>query len=147
MNPKARVDVLSNEVAGELLVYVDDRKEAHCLNRTAALVWRHCDGTKGVPELVEILKAELGPEADDELVRVALDRLREAQLLESGDRYSRRELGRKMGTAAALTALLPVVTSVVAPTAAMAGSNGNSNGQLPGQGGGNDDKPKPKPKP
>src|ERR671934_1982561 len=59
----------------ETLVYDLTRHRAHCLNQTAALVWRHCDGRTTLAEIAARLQAELGIAADEELVWLALDRL------------------------------------------------------------------------
>ena len=40
-----------DDLPDEVLVYDLDRHQAHCLNRTAALVWRHCDGQTTVKEI------------------------------------------------------------------------------------------------
>jgi hypothetical protein len=43
--PQARTEGLTvRELAEETLVYDKERHKAHCLNRTAACVWKHCDG-------------------------------------------------------------------------------------------------------
>ena len=45
MNPRARRDgLVIRELNGELLVYDLERHRAHCLNPTAALVFKQCDG-------------------------------------------------------------------------------------------------------
>jgi hypothetical protein len=45
MFPRARAENLTVRVLGdETLVYDQERHKAHCLNATAALVWRHCNG-------------------------------------------------------------------------------------------------------
>ena len=93
MNPKARQDdLLMEEVADELVVYDQQRKLAHSLNRTAALVWRHCDGQRSITDLAKLLRAELDPVADEDLVLVAIDRLEASHLLEEpfGARQTRR---------------------------------------------------------
>ena len=50
MLPHARVnELIVRELPEETLVYDQKHDKAHCLNRAAALVWRHCDGqTTGV---------------------------------------------------------------------------------------------------
>jgi len=139
MNPKARQDdLLIEEVADELVVYDRQRSRAHSLNRTAALVWRHCDGQRSIADLAALLRAELDPVADEDLVLVAIDRLEAIHLLEepfgrTADqaRTSRRQVVRKVGRVGVLTLLLPVVTTLVAPTPAQAwgcGSGGGSCG-------------------
>ena len=43
--PHARTDnLVIRELDDETLVYDMERDEAHCLNQTAALVWKQCDG-------------------------------------------------------------------------------------------------------
>jgi len=45
--PQARSeDLVIQDIGDEVLVYDLTRHKAHCLNRTAALVWRKCDGTR-----------------------------------------------------------------------------------------------------
>ncbi|HSK08260.1 MAG TPA: PqqD family protein [Vicinamibacterales bacterium] len=109
----------------ELLVYDRDRQKAHCLNRTAGLVWRNCDGTRSAAEIAVLLQAELHPEADEALVALAVSDLDRAHLLEkpaagthTDGGWSRREMVRNVG----LAVLAPVVLSVAAPTVAQASS-------------------------
>jgi len=126
MKPQRRVDgLVIRELPDELLVYDRERHRAHCLNRAAALVFRHSDGETSVKELATILRRELDVAADEKWVGLALEKLRKAHLLEdapkgarNGVRYSRRELLRRAGLASA--AALPVVISLLAPTPAMA---------------------------
>jgi hypothetical protein len=126
MKPVARREgLLIRELPDEVLVY--DRKEhrAHCLNRTAATVFRHADGTRTVAELSRLLApGAAGPVAED-VVTLALARLAEAGLLEGevaaaapAAGMTRRDLARRAGLAAAI--LLPAVASIVAPTPAEA---------------------------
>jgi len=126
MKPQARKKgLLAKELPDEMLVYDLERHKAHCLNRTAALVFKHCDGRKSVGELAQLIQNELGAPADERLVWLALEQLGRANLLEErvatpaqvGHR-SRREMIRRMGLG--LAALLPLVTSIVAPTPAEA---------------------------
>ncbi len=124
MKPARRTEgLLVTEVMGEVLVYDLDRHRAHCLNPPAAVVFKHCDGTRSVADLARVLRRELGAPADPECVWLALDRLAEAELLQArvsrparAGRLSRRALIRRIGVAV----LLPAVTSVVAPTPAEA---------------------------
>lgn len=130
MGPLARkADLIVKELPDELLVYDLARDEAHCLNRAAALVWRHCDGQTSVPQLARFLNVEEHLPEDEALVWLALDRLGKAHLLqervalspgEAGP--SRRSLLRRWG----IGLLLPLVTSIVAPTPAQAVSCVNS---------------------
>ena len=123
--PRAREDELVvEELPDETLVYDLKRHQARCLNRTAALVWQHCDGQTTVPELAALLKKELDVPGDEVVVWMALDRLGRADLLSEpvtlpADRaqYSRREVLRTMRRAAGISLLLPVVASIFAPRA------------------------------
>jgi hypothetical protein len=104
-----------------LLVYDQEQHRAHCLNRTAASVFRHADGTRTVADLALLLAPEAEPEAGASLVTLALGQLSDAGLLSVGPAapgLSRRGVVRRAGIAAAL--LLPAVASVVAPTPAEA---------------------------
>jgi hypothetical protein len=126
MQLRARQDkLLVRDVQGEVLIYDEEHHRAHHLNRTASLVWRHCDGQKTASEIAVLLQAEMGSTADEDLVRVALEDLRTAHLLVGSIQWtaeqasiSRREVIRRAGLAGALAVLIPVVTSMPAPAAA-----------------------------
>ena len=122
MKPLARSEKLVVEdLAEELLVYDSMAVRAHCLNRSAAVVWRGCDGTRGIPELVDYLSS-FGLPADEEIVRLALGDLRRAELLvtsepkSSSTEVDRRAVLRRLALAGVSSALLPLMTS--APVAA-----------------------------
>jgi hypothetical protein len=92
---------------------------AHCLNRTAADVFRHADGTRTVSDLGRLVAPDADRAAGEEAVRMAVERLGEAGLLESRPPApSRREFVRRVGLGAAI--LLPAVVSILAPTPAEA---------------------------
>ena len=74
-------DVLVQELPDEILVYDVKRNKALCLNRTAALVWRHCDGRTTVAEMAKILQKELSLPAEEQIVWHTLHRLQRAHLL------------------------------------------------------------------
>lgn len=143
MKPRAkRNGLLSEQLDDELIVYDPDRDRGHCLNRTAALVWRHADGEHTIGELAAILQEQLDPVADEHLVWHALDRLNAVHLLEAPRprsteeiRASRRQFVRKVGLVGVVSLLLPMVTSVAAPAPAQAqsgcGSSGNCNTAMP----------------
>jgi hypothetical protein len=138
MGPRAREDrLVVQELPEEMLVYDLDRHKAHCLNRTAALVWRHCDGQTTVAELATLLRKELKVPVDEAVVWLALERLGRAHLLQErvkpapgAARLSRREVMQKLALVGGLSLLVPVVSSIVAPTAAQAASCVASNGCL-----------------
>ena len=82
MRPDARrEEILLEELGDELVIYDLQRHRVHQLNRTAALVWRCCDGHKTVAQLRKILQKEVSPAANDAIVYSALDRLGKAHLL------------------------------------------------------------------
>jgi hypothetical protein len=125
MRPRVRRQgLLIRELPDELLVYDREEHRAHCLNRTAAIVFRHADGTRSLADLARLLDPGAGTAAE-EVVVVALGRLAEAGLLESevgattpeAD-LTRRDLVRRASLATAI--LLPTVASVLAPTPAEA---------------------------
>jgi hypothetical protein len=127
--PKARQDKLLVQAVGdELVVYDQERHHAHCLNPSAALVWRYCDGQTSIAEITMRLRDELNLPSDDQFVWQALDQLERARLLRNavtppstGTNISRREMiGRLLSAGAVL--LLPVVTSILVPTASEAQS-------------------------
>jgi hypothetical protein len=121
-NPLKRNDsLIVKELPDETLVYDTKLDKAHCLNLTAALVWKNCDGKKSVAELREVLAAKAGNEVPEEMVWLALDQLKSFKLLSDVparptqfNDMSRRDLVRRIGFAA-LT--LPVIISIAAPPA------------------------------
>ena len=124
--PRARQDELVvEELQDETLVYDLKSHNASCLNRTAALVWRRCDGRATVADVAALLQKELEIPADESVVWMALDRLGRAHLLSEpvalpADRtqYSRREVLRTLRRVAGISLLLPMIDSIVAPLAA-----------------------------
>ncbi len=124
--PRARQDELVvEELPDETLVYDLKRHKARCLNRTAALIWRHCDGQTSVADVAALLEEQLATPQDEAVVWMALDRLGRAHLLSEpvtlpADRpqYSRREMLRTLRRVAGISLLLPVIESIVAPRAA-----------------------------
>jgi hypothetical protein len=130
MKPQARKDgLVVQDLPEETLVYDLRRDRAHCLNRAAALVWRHCDGRTAPRDLARLLEKEVGLPDDEAVVHLALERLARAHLLEgqvprlpAGAHYTRRDVLRRLGAAAGLAVLLPAVQSIVAPEAAQAAS-------------------------
>jgi coenzyme PQQ synthesis protein D (PqqD) len=120
--PEARREgIISKEVDGELLVYDLERDKAHCLNLTAALVWKNCNGRRSIPELARVLSKELDTAIDEAVIQLAIKQLDRDHLLAAGDDatplptdLSRRAVIRRLGVAAVL---LPLITSISAPTA------------------------------
>ncbi|MDQ1728105.1 MAG: hypothetical protein QOD33_230 [Pyrinomonadaceae bacterium] len=121
-----------DDLPDEVLVYDLASNRAHCLNHTAALVWRACDGHTAAPEIARRLTAELDAHFDEKLVWLALAQLEKLGLLDQSavaparfTQLSRRQLIRSLGLAAVVA--VPVVTSIVAPTAVQAATCRPSN--------------------
>jgi Coenzyme PQQ synthesis protein D (PqqD) len=125
VKPK-RLDVFSREVMDELLIYDERTHLGHCLNWTAAAVWRACDGERTIADITRHLQAQVNPDIDEQTVRITLSKLKSAGLLldenipAEGETLSRREVMRRIGTITALA--LPVVTTMLMPTPARAAS-------------------------
>jgi len=123
--PRARRrGLVTCEVAGELLVYDLEQDKAHCLNSTAARVWRRCDGRTSVPEITRDLNRTSRVTLETDVVWFVLGQLKRAQLLglpvpeepNTGDtKLTRRELIKRAGIGAAIG--FPLVRSIVTPTA------------------------------
>lgn len=137
MRARARsAGLVVRDLAGEVVVYDTGSHRAHCLNSTAAFVFRHADGRRTAAEIAALL----GPGAREDLVHAALDQLDGAGLLEAGAALatpvpSRRRVLRQVGVAAAV--LAPAVASLLVPAPAEAAAtcipaascNGSNNGQ------------------
>lgn len=125
--PRARTQgLIVKELPDETLVYDLERDLAHCLNSTAAFVWKNCDGQKTVSEIEGSLPTSLSNRGNSHLVWLALDQLEEFRLLEQSvpirvKGISRRHLIRTAGFAAAA---IPLITSIIVPHAAQAQSCG-----------------------
>jgi len=126
--PLARKDnLVIKQAADELLIYDRERKTAHCLNETAALVWRYCDGRRNAAAIRRRVSEDLETPVDETIIWCALEQLSRDHLLEERllpppqiAGMNRREMMRALGVAAAVA--VPVVTSIVAPTPAQAAS-------------------------
>jgi hypothetical protein len=119
--PRARKDCLSRKLDDELLIYDPQRHEGHCLNSTAAAVWKLCDGRNNPSQIVGMLSRQVSAQVDRHVVRLALEQLEDAHLLEptgTVELPSRRAVMQRIGIAAAIA--LPLITSIVAPTPANA---------------------------
>ncbi|MFY9607467.1 MAG: PqqD family protein [Blastocatellia bacterium] len=124
--PRAREEgLVVQEMPDELLVYDLARHKAHCLNQTAALVWKRCDGKTSSKQIAHLLEKHTECPVDEAVVLLAFDQLAKAHLLQAeagkwleSAGISRREVIRRIGVAAAVS--LPIVTSIIAPNAAQA---------------------------
>ena len=112
----------------EVLVYDLDTNKAHCLNKSAAFVWRSCDGKTSISDIARLFEIQTGDKVSDDFVWLALDQLNENSLLESEVKASfagrsRREVIKKIGLASLVA--LPVIASLVAPQNALAAQSCN----------------------
>jgi hypothetical protein len=140
--PVARTEgLLTETLDDELLVYDLAGDTALHLNETAALVWRRCDGTRTVAELITLVRLELGEAVDADVVLMALDNLSDHGLISSGYEeregaavaLSRRRFFKRVGVTGGFALSAPVVYTALVPTAAAALSHGGGGG---GGGGG-----------
>lgn len=129
--PTARqTEVVVQDLKGEVLIYDLKINKAYCLNETSALVYNLCDGNHSVSEIRESIARKLKQPVTEDFVWLAIDQLKEDNLLENASEIevklkglSRREAIRKVGLASMIA--LPLITSLIAPTAAMAASAGS----------------------
>ncbi len=122
--PAARSEnLVTQEMSDEVLVYDLNTDKAHCLNQTAALVWKACNGKNSIADIVESLENRTGSKVSENLVWLAIDQLNERNLLNEkiSQRFAgenRRQVLKKIGLASVVA--LPVIASLIAPTAARA---------------------------
>lgn len=122
--PIARQEgLVIQEMADEVLIYDLDTNKAHCLNQTASMVWKACDGKNSVTDITNTLEKELNASVPEDLVWLAIDQLSQDNLLEkqiqtkvSG--ISRREVIKKIGFASMVA--LPVIGLLSLPQNALA---------------------------
>jgi hypothetical protein len=122
--PRARVDWPSREFDAEVVIYDPQRHLGHCLNSTAAAVWKLCDGNNSPLQIARTHSQQFSTQVDETVVLLALEQLADAHLLVETvapvESPSRRVAIQKIGIAAAIA--LPLITSIVAPTPARAAS-------------------------
>ena len=124
--PKGRTEnILTQEIAGETLVYDLEKNRAYCLNSTSSQIWALSDGTRTVPEITEEASKTLGSSVTEDLVHLALDEFGNNALLAQGAKLddlsvSRREAIRKVALTSAVA--LPLVSALVVPNAVEAQS-------------------------
>ncbi len=132
--PRARKkDLVIRELDDETLVYDTERDEAHCLNQTAALVWKQCDGKTTVSQAAQSLQSKLEVPVGADIIWLAVKQLQRFHLLEGSQKspsVSRRALVLKYAPAALA---LPVIMSISAPTPALAASCGGPNAPCGGE--------------
>ena len=125
--PKARKDrLIIKELPDETLVYDLDTDKAHCLNEMASIVWKNCDGISTVQEVTAFLSERYQSAVDEQIIALALDKLRRFNLLEGSDvpvrlvpAVNRRDWVRTVGIS---TIALPLIVALTAPPAQAQGS-------------------------
>lgn len=129
LNPVARKKgLVIQEVPEEVLVYDIETNKAHCLNKTAAMVWQSCDGNRSVSEIADHVGNMAGQKVSDDLVWLAIDQLNTNDLLEKSlvadyKGLTRRDVIKRIGITSMVA--LPVIASLVAPPTAMASTSCN----------------------
>ena len=126
--PISRKDnIVVQELDGEVLIYDLNNNKAFCLNETSALVWEMCDGNKSTTEISKSIAKKLNSPANEDIVWLALDQLKNENLIENEiatDNYfngmSRREVIKKVGLGTMIA--LPLVIGITAPKAVHAAS-------------------------
>ena len=126
LRPQARSEgLVVKDLPEEVLVYDLARDKAHCLNHSAADIWRRCNGRTTLSQITSAIRKETGSPIDEQFVLLALDQLGRDHLLEERvewpaaiPRMTRREAVRRIGIGAAIA--IPLVTSIIAPTPAQA---------------------------
>jgi hypothetical protein len=123
--PKALNEgVIAENIGNESVVYDTSRKTAHHLNSTLSWIWRRCDGSRTVDDLVSQLREETGIDNPAALVITGLEQLAHADLLVAElDRpqLASTVLSRRAMVASA-SVVAPLITSMLAPTPAAAKS-------------------------
>ena len=122
-NPMARQNgLVVQEMPDEVLVYDLNSNKAHCLNQSAAFVWKSLDGTNSVADIVREFEANGNGKVTEDFVWLAIDQLNENGLLadDVAPRFagqSRRQVLKTIGLASMVA--LPVIASLVAPKKAL----------------------------
>ena len=118
--------LIVKEVDEETLVYDLETDQAHCLNSTAARVWKSCDGRNTVEEIAAQLSSPGQPAVNENVVWLALAQLEKFKLLDAAPAkpeflsgLTRRQMVARLGIAAVA---LPAIVSIVSPHASAQGS-------------------------
>jgi PqqD family protein of HPr-rel-A system len=118
-----KISTLATEAVGDGLgVFDSERAQSFVLNSTSALVFQHCDGQTSPQQMTELLRRKFNlPQAEaEQLVRLALDELETAGLLQSSGApmpppaatFSRREALTSFATLGLSLALMPMIARV-----------------------------------
>lgn len=115
-------DLVVQETSDEVLLYDLATSKAHCLNGSAAMVWKSCDGNSSVADIARKFELSGMGNVSEDFVWLAIDQLNENNLLESKTTakysvHSRRQAIKTIGLASAVA--LPVIASLIAPQSAL----------------------------
>jgi len=122
--PEARKQgLVVQEMPDEVLIYDLDTNKAHCLNNTAAFVWKSCDGKNTVTDIAKMFEMNAGKTVSEDLVWLAIEQLNDKKLLNAEmsstfKGHNRRDVIKKIGFASMIA--LPIVASLAAPTSVLA---------------------------
>lgn len=128
-HPRSRqTNIVVQEMKNQLLIYDLNINKAYCLNETSVMIWQLCSGKNSIADISLLMGEKLKMQVSEELVWLALDRLKKDDLLEKAAEFeinfgglNRRQIIKKVGLASMIA--LPIIASVVAPSALMAQSS------------------------
>jgi hypothetical protein len=120
--------LIVERLPGELLVYDEERDEAHCLHAEAAAVFDLINGSRTPAELAALASEHLPQAVSQTRVEEVLAELSARHLLAggeaAGDGLSRRDLIQRGALTGAGVAGAALITSVAAPVPAAAQTGG-----------------------
>lgn len=127
--PIARsANITVQNLDNETLIYDLTINKAFMLNETSAFIWNHLDGQMSIAELSRRLGAKFKQKANEEIVWLAIEQLKNNNLLKEAESFqtplsdiNRREVIKRAGLATMIA--LPIITGLTAPQAAHAASN------------------------
>ncbi len=123
-NPISRSNgLVIHEMPGEVLVYDLDSNKAHCLNESAACVWKYCDGSNSIAEIARQFESNGKGKVTEDFVWLAIGQLNENKLLQTRitprfQGQTRRQVLKNIGLATMVA--LPFIASIIAPSNALA---------------------------
>jgi hypothetical protein len=120
--PLARTEgLVIQEVVGETLIYDLTSNKACCLNPSASTVWRYCDGTSSISDIVSKFANDGHGRITEDFVWLAVDQLNTHRLVHDVEMSvpipSRRLLLKKVGLATVVA--LPIIATLTAPQSAL----------------------------
>jgi len=83
--PIAKADIEKSQMGDETLLYNSDKDKVTVLNKTAAAVWRLCDGKHTVSQITEKISESFDPPEDCDVagdVEAAIQKLKQDGILQ-----------------------------------------------------------------